>query len=586
MRWLGRLSGVAGVAVLLSMLLTTAPASAFGAAPSADFGAVPSQVLPAADGSAPQAPRLPGRDVMRMATGAAPGATVWGNLTITRPVAAGWAVAYPCDAPRPLASNVNFAADQTVANFVGVRTDSRGAICLYSTADTHVVFDLVAASDVVPATSPVRIMDTRELQFGTGTPLPARGVLAVQTGAAAGSTVWGNLTVVNPAGGGWAVAYPCDQPRPLASNINYAAGSTRAGFVAVQVDPQGAFCVSSSAGAHVVFDQVAASAAIVAAPPTRLLDTRLPEFGGAPLPIQGSVAVVTGAPARSTVWGTLTIPAGSASGWAVAYPCDSPPPQSSNVNYSPGQSVANLVAVRTDSDGRFCIYSSGSAHAVFDGVIASDAVPASAPVRKTDSRIDWSGPGQVVTVRVENHTTTRATIAMWQRGEDGTYAPVRGPVLGWVGEQGTGDGQFNVARTPEGAFAFTETFGILSNPGTQMPYFKVDRYDWWDGNPDSPTFNTHVRADWVPGLGSERLINYGYAYYYAAAFNYNPEQNPAKGSAFFLHVSTNGPTGGCISVPLADMAAILRAMDPQRAPVITIGVGGWGTFIVDRANRV
>jgi hypothetical protein len=34
------------------------------------------------------------------------------------------------------------------------------------------------------------------------------------------------------------------------------------------------------------------------------------------------------------------------------------------------------------------------------------------------------------------------------------------------------------------------------------------------------------------------------------------------------------------------MAAILQAMDPARAPVITIGVGGWGTFIVDRANRV
>ncbi|MCB9411644.1 MAG: hypothetical protein H6525_02155 [Actinobacteria bacterium] len=538
--------------------------------------------VPTAAADAPPAPRLPARDVMRIGTGAAPGATAWGNLTVTASATPGWIVAYPCDEQRPLASNINFGQGETVSNFVGVRTDARGAICVYSTAPVHVLFDLTATSDVIPASAPVRVIDTRNVPGAV--PVPGRSVVVVPAGAPAGSTVWGNLTIVTPSSAGWAVAFPCDEAPPWSSSINFAGSTTRAGFVGVRTDDQGNFCVLVSTAAHVIFDRVAASSQVAAGPPRRLVDTRLPDSGGAPVPSRGTLTVPVGA-AGATVWGTLTIPAGPTAGWAVAYPCDEARPEASAVNYVPGRSVANMVAVRADAAGNVCVYSSGEAHVVLDVVSVSDRLPVAAPVRKTDTRTDWSGPGQVITVAAGSRSATRATIALWQRRADGTFELARGPVLGWVGELGIGEGAFGVPRTPEGYYALTEAFGILDNPGTSMPYFKVDRYDWWDGDPTSPTFNTHVRKTWVPGAGSERLIDYGYAYYYGIAFDYNPEQNPAKGSAFFFHVSTDEPTGGCVSVPIGDIQAMLRVLDPARSPAITIGLGGWGTAIVDRANR-
>lgn len=206
-------------------------------------------------------------------------------------------------------------------------------------------------------------------------------------------------------------------------------------------------------------------------------------------------------------------------------------------------------------------------------------------VRKLDTRTDWAGASQLVTVTVATKTSTRATVAYWERGTDGKFRTIRSTSQGWVGELGIGQGQWGVPRIPEGIYRLTETFGILPDPGTRMPYFQVDSYDWWDGDPGSPTYNTHVREPWVPGAGSERLINFGAAYHYAAAFDYNTERDPAKGSAFFFHVSTNEPTGGCISAPAADVAAILRAADPAKSPVIIVAEGPSGTALADRTRK-
>lgn len=527
---------------------------------------------------------MPAGGVLRITTGAPANSTVFGNLTITQPTNLGWAVAYPCNEPRPWASNINFAAGQTVANFVGVKTDADGAFCVFTTSDAHVLFDRSAATSALPLSAPQRVIDTRTPQGG-GMQVPAGGVLTVVTPGAPYATAWGNLTVTGAQHPGWVVAYPCDQPRPWASNVNFAAGANTANFVAVRTDGTGSFCVYSSVAVHVIFDQVGSSDVLAAEVPQRMIDTREAQHGAAVVPAGGVVEVSTTAGAATTVWGNLTATGASAAGWLVAYPCDQPRPTASNVNFPAGRTVANFVAVRTDDRGKFCVYSSVPSHVIFDQSQASDVVAAESPVRTRDTRSDWSGPSQLITVRVETKTSQQAQVGFWQRGQDGKFRAARGPVSGWVGELGIGQGQWGVARTPEGYYAMTEAFGILSNPGTKMPYFKVDNLDWWDGDPNSPTYNTHVRKTWVPGAGSEHLIDFGYAYYYAAAFDYNPERNPAKGSAFFFHVSTNEPTGGCISVPIADIKAMLQAMDPDQHPVITIGLQGWGTALVDRTHR-
>ena len=72
------------------------------------------------------------------------------NLTVVSPVAAGFAVLVGCDSTpgtQPTTSSINFAAHQTVANLV-IAHGNMGALCLYSSAQTHVVIDLVGGFPV------------------------------------------------------------------------------------------------------------------------------------------------------------------------------------------------------------------------------------------------------------------------------------------------------------------------------------------------------------------------------------------------------------------------------------------------------
>ena len=61
-------------------------------------------------------------------------------------------------------------------------------------------------------------------------------------------------------------------------------------------------------------------------------------------------------------------------------------------------------------------------------------------------------------------------------------------------------------------------------------------------------------------------------YDYGAVIAYNTARIPGLGSAIFLHVSTAGPTAGCVSLPAAQLLQVLRWLDPARQPRIVLGV--------------
>jgi len=135
-----------------------------------------------------------------------------------------------------------------------------------------------------------------------------------------------------------------------------------------------------------------------------------------------------------------------------------------------------------------------------------------------------------------------------------------------------GQPQDNVPRTPQGTFGFDQAFGRLANPGTKMPYFQATNQDWWDENPKSPTYNTHVHQAASPGGDSENLYDSGSVYDYAVNIAHNPQRIPGKASGIFLHVTNNQPTQGCVATDLASMKSILQWLDPAKNPKITIGV--------------
>jgi L,D-peptidoglycan transpeptidase YkuD (ErfK/YbiS/YcfS/YnhG family) len=130
--------------------------------------------------------------------------------------------------------------------------------------------------------------------------------------------------------------------------------------------------------------------------------------------------------------------------------------------------------------------------------------------------------------------------------------------------------------TPIGLFGFQSTmYGVLPNPGVAFGYHRLVCGDWWDEQSSSPLYNhfVHVPCGTKPdfGGGSEALWQTvpSYDYFAVIAYNRHPIV-PGRGSAIFLHVSNGEATAGCVSIPVADLLRVLRALRPNLHPMIDI----------------
>ncbi|STZ25375.1 L,D-transpeptidase family protein [Mycolicibacterium aichiense] len=179
---------------------------------------------------------------------------------------------------------------------------------------------------------------------------------------------------------------------------------------------------------------------------------------------------------------------------------------------------------------------------------------------------------QWIVVGVPAANATTGTLTAFQRvGQD--WKVVLGPTPAKVGELGVGAPADGVYRTPEGTFGFDQAFGRQPNPGTKMPYFQATDQDWWDEDPKSPGYNTHVRSGDQPSAIAENLYDSGPVYDYAVNITSNPNRIPGKLAGIFLHVSDGDPTWGCVAIGRDEMRSILNWLDPAANPQITIGVG-------------
>ncbi|TMF88288.1 MAG: hypothetical protein E6I11_01065 [Chloroflexi bacterium] len=147
---------------------------------------------------------------------------------------------------------------------------------------------------------------------------------------------------------------------------------------------------------------IAPPAAYTAVNPVRLLDTR--SSGGAVGAGQSrslTVAGVTpGAPAGATaVAVNVTVTSTTAASFLTAYPTGQARPLASNLNWTAGKTVANLVVVQVGNGGAVTFYNQfGSAHVVVDleGYFAPPSGTAGQEVALTPTRITdtRSGSGQ------------------------------------------------------------------------------------------------------------------------------------------------------------------------------------------------
>jgi L,D-peptidoglycan transpeptidase YkuD (ErfK/YbiS/YcfS/YnhG family) len=178
--------------------------------------------------------------------------------------------------------------------------------------------------------------------------------------------------------------------------------------------------------------------------------------------------------------------------------------------------------------------------------------------------------GQAVLVTADDYGSTTARLTTWQRAAAGGWEQVHGPSTARLGRSGLappGEKREGDGRTPSGTYGFDFLFGVEPDPGVALPYRRVTGPSIvWDDNPSSPTYNLWVDG----GVGEAMYVTP--AYDYGAVIAYNADRAPGLGSAIFLHVSTGGPTAGCVSLPVDRLLEVLRWLDPARAPVIILGI--------------
>jgi hypothetical protein len=64
------------------------------------------------------------------------------NVTVTGPSGPGFATVFPCGSEPPNASNLNYAAGQTIPNAVTARVGSGGKVCVFTHAETDLIVDV------------------------------------------------------------------------------------------------------------------------------------------------------------------------------------------------------------------------------------------------------------------------------------------------------------------------------------------------------------------------------------------------------------------------------------------------------------
>lgn len=142
----------------------------------------------------------------------------------------------------------------------------------------------------------------------------------------------------------------------------------------------------------------------------------------------------------------------------------------------------------------------------------------------------------------------------------------------YFGSQGVGQGHENSRRSPVGQYTFTKLMGLSSNPGTKLPYHKIDNNDYWCGE---TLYNQFVDEDVTQHNCSkkndEHLADYTLPYRYVAAFSYNPSNIKGKGFAYFLHSKGNtNYTGGCVAIANSKMQTIMQEIDNDTVFIIDL----------------
>ncbi|MFJ4676471.1 N-acetylmuramoyl-L-alanine amidase [Kitasatospora sp. NPDC088783] len=293
------------------------------------------------------------------------------NVTATNPTGPSYVAVYPDGQPRSSASNLNFTTGQTIPNLVVVPVVN-GKVDLYNNDGT---VDLIAditgyyspsGASKLSTAGPYRLLDTRS---GLGAPQAKVGAGRTVTLQVAGADLGGgrsvpnditavvlNVTATNPTSPSYVAVYPDGQQRTSASNLNFTPGQTVPNLVVVPVVNGRVDLYNNDGTVDLIADisgyyTQGGGASFVSAGPVRLMDTRsglgAPQAKvGAGRTVALQVAGRAGVPsdAKAVVLNvTATNP--TSSSYVAVYPDGQQRTSASNLNFTAGQTIPNLVVV-------------------------------------------------------------------------------------------------------------------------------------------------------------------------------------------------------------------------------------------------
>ncbi len=308
---------------------------------------------------------------------------------------------YPCASGRPETSNLNSRAGFATPNLVVAIPDANREVCIFSHGPSHLIIDLSGwwsdGPDRLSSISPERVYDSRRPGLAPLGRFRVREVqipVSVVPDNATAAVV--NLTAANAVQPGYMTAFPCGQPAPNASNVNFLAGEARAVGAIVGLGLGRTLCVIADTTVHVIVDVsgyyapapgFGPTAAVEPSAGRRVVDSRN-GIGGSRQPLAAGevrafdpVAGLADANDASAVMLNFVSTDAVAAGFLTAFPCGGAVPEVSNLNFVGGEAATNLSAVDLGADRQVCVVSSVQTNLIVD-VFAVMTAPSGSPVER------------------------------------------------------------------------------------------------------------------------------------------------------------------------------------------------------------
>ena len=179
---------------------------------------------------------------------------------------------------------------------------------------------------------------------------------------------------------------------------------------------------------------------------------------------------------------------------------------------------------------------------------------------------------QIMLVIPYSYTSSLARFYYYVKKDDGKWHEIIN-TESHIGYNGLGKQREGDLKTPIGKFNFTLFFGKEGNPGTKLPYIKVNDTVWWNCDLNSKEYNTMISTDNYHKdfnkKQSEHIIDQQKGYEYIMNINYNPERIAPRGCAIFLHGFTdNYFTEGCVAIPQEKLKKVITMANENSVIII------------------